>query len=219
MFENKKSGLGNRGVSLVELLVAIAAGAVVMLIIASFIASGTNYFKKQMNTVNLQNELTEASNKVTDALMEASLITVYESAGTLYIVTGDFDSDSSKSKAREIVWDSSTGHLYVFDFWVEQLSGDADSDLEEGYCVSEYVSDLSIGLNEACLTTVTVTDENGNEQTVYDGGVTNPIVFDVSITVSNNKDTKSDSKTTSVRNVISAFSYSYQGTSYFLNES
>ena len=195
MKEIRLRKLNNKGLSLVEVLVALAIASIVATLIMSLVTSGSRFYRKQSNSIDLQNELQETSNKVADALMEAT---------ELYVKTGDF-SGTSKVKPKCIIWvkphDDVNGIVYVMDTDAPLSMDDA----YDGYCMSKYVSDFSFKIDDSCLKL----DDEGN--VVYDALgnkiYEQPIVLNVSIKVSNDNESKQDSKTITLRNRITALNY------------
>lgn len=197
--------LNNKGFSLVEILVALAIASIVATLIMSLITSGTGFYNKQSNSIDLQNELQETSNKVSDALMEATQLEITDDGSILVIKTGDFSDDDSKVKPKCIVWvkpyGDNNGSLYVMDTEVPASFDDA----VEGYCMSKYVEDFSIKIDDSCLKL----DEEGNVQIDALGNkiYSQPVMFNISIKVSNNNEEKHDSKTITLRNKIDKLVY------------
>ncbi len=66
----------NRGVSLVEILVAIAVSAIVMSAIGVLLTQGMHGYVRQTTQAELQNEANIAMNQITDSLMEANGINI-----------------------------------------------------------------------------------------------------------------------------------------------
>lgn len=204
MKEIRLRKLNNKGLSLVEVLVALAIASIVATLIMSLVTSGSRFYRKQSNSIDLQNELQETSNKVADALMEATELYVSEQSGMLVIKTGDF-SGTSKVKPKCIIWvkphDDVSGMVYVMDTDAPLSMDDA----YDGYCMSKYVSDFSLKIDDSCLKL----DDDGN--IVYDALgnkiYEQPIVLNVSIKVSNDNESKQDSKTITLRNRITALDY------------
>lgn len=185
----KKRQLNNKGFSLVELLVAIAITAVISALLATFLSSGMRYFRKQNNSIDVQNELQEASNRITDALMEATSIRIKEQSDSLWIYTGDFSDDTLKVKPRLILWvkpktAGGTGALYIMDYDVSGVTA-----VDQGYCMSKNVKNMTIELDSSC-------------QNVETGKWEQPLMFNVSLELENMEDNRSDSKTTTLRNKI-----------------
>ena len=75
----------NKGMSLVELIIAIAMLAMVMTAIAGLMSSNTLIFKKQKSDVFVQNMAQETYNRVTDDIMQAKTVFVQTESGTKYV--------------------------------------------------------------------------------------------------------------------------------------
>lgn len=200
----------NKGFSLVELLVAIGVSSIVMVVIFAFISSGSNFYKKQSNSIDLQNELQETSNKVSDTLMEATNLIIKKNGNDIYIYTGGeynqiedkvvFDSNA-KVKPKLIYWSSTTGSLYVFDT-LEGIDTSDDAELNKvnrAYCMSEYVSSITIKPNSNC--------EIVNNSITGVTGYSQPLMLDIEIEVSNRGEERHDEKTITLRNPIDTFMY------------
>ena len=209
MKENKKKKLNNKGFSLVELLVAMAVGGIVLVVIGSFVTSGTRFFNKQSNSIDLQNELQVSSNRITDSLMEATSLVIKQDYAAdkkiITIITGDFDNEDLKVKPKYIVWNEADGSLYVAD---QELDISNIDDFTEGYRLSEYVTEMTVKISDNCFEKLD--NDDGTSQIVC----VQPITVEVSLTVSNKKDSKSDTKTTTLRNRLEFLEYN--GTSYVL---
>lgn len=176
--------LNNKGLSLLEVLIAVAITAIVATLLMAFISSGSGYFRKQSNSIDLQNMLQETSNKVTDSLMEATSVRIKEQEGALWIYTGDFSESEPKVRPKLILWVKAAGEVYIMDYDISSV-GEAD----EGYCMAKYVKDFTIGLDPKC--------ENPDTH-IWE----QPLLFNVSISLENKDDVRSDSKTTTLRNKI-----------------
>ena len=67
----------NKGMSIVELIIAIAMLALIMTAIAGIMSSNTLIFKKQKSDVFVQNTAQETYNRLTDAIMQAKEVEIY----------------------------------------------------------------------------------------------------------------------------------------------
>lgn len=185
MFKIRKyRKLNNKGFSLLEVLIAVAITGIVATLLATFITTGTRYFRKQSNSIDLQNMLQETSNKITDSLMEATSVRIKEQGGALWIYTGDFDEVEPKVKPKLILWVKSAGEIYIMDYNISSIA-----DADEGYCMAKYVKDFTIELDAKCQNP----DTHKWEQ---------PLMFNVSISLENGDEAQADSKTTTLRNKI-----------------
>ena len=184
----------NKGLSLVEVLVTLAVSSIVFSVIIVFVSSGTRFFNKQGTSIDLQNELQEVSNVISDTLMEATALYVTEEEGALLIHTGEYqrvngvyEFVNNKNTARLIYWDGES--LYIFE---DPTGTGYPEDELEGFCYSHCVSDIKVSIDSSCQIKVA-----GNK-TAY----SQPLMVKVEITVSANNASRSDSKISSVRNKI-----------------
>lgn len=189
----------NKGASLVEVLVALGVSAIVFVIVGAFITNGTNFFNRQSRTIKLQNELMEVSNKINDNIMQATAIELYHNNTANYgegfkLYTGEVDPETGVfitgtkgSTAKLIQWDGMTNkNLYVLD----DLSLYTDDD-KEPYKVGYMVTNVLISISDECV------DLPSNGEYYKQ-----PLVFEIKITVSDGKSSKSDSKVVRLRNEI-----------------
>ncbi len=196
----------NKGMSLVEVIVSVAVSMIVLFIAATFMTTSTNFFKRQGGSIDLQNELLEASNSVNDALMAASaLYIVNNTSGGLDIYTGEYVIDKSefttgKGSARKIEWLKDKKELYALN--APKLESGDD---KNGYLVSGFVSDIRIQIQDVC-----VSEHNGSK--IY----SQPLILRVEVEVSDGEETRSDSKTLTLRNKIETLVL--DGKTYKINE-
>lgn len=196
MIFKKRKRLNNKGFSLMEVLVALAVSATVITIVGSFITQGSKFYSKTGNSVNLQNELQELSNVVCDSLQEATYLEIQNGTSKMDVYTGSYSVvndikifDPGKgvdiSRSRLIHWDGK--NAYVFDNASLSMISDKD---KKGYCYSNYVSNIKISVSEKCKS------KNAD-------GYTQPLMLDVTITVSNKGTERSETKNITLRNKIS----------------
>lgn len=196
MIFRKRKKLNNKGFSLMEVLVALAVSATVITIVASFITQGSKFYSKTGNSVNLQNELQELSNVVCDSLQEATYLEIQNGTSEMNVYTGSYSVvnninifDPGKgvdvSRSRLIHWDGK--NAYVFDNASLDMISDDD---KIGYCYSKYVSNINISVSDKCKS------KNAD-------GYTQPLMLDVTITVSNKGTERSETKNITLRNKIS----------------
>ena len=177
----------NRGFSLVEILIAFAILAVVSTMIMTFVSTSSGYYRRQSKSLRIQNELQEASNKITDALMEATEIRIDYSNNRICVYTGpdaSYNNPDAKVKPKLIVWEKNTGKLYVYD------NNNPDSG-DEAYCLTQNCQSLSISVLNL--------DESGDTFSA-------PLMIKVDITLAIDEAERSDSKTTTIRNKVTKLS-------------
>ena len=199
---SRKRKKNNRGFSVMEVLVAIAIFGTVTLLIASIVTQGSRFFSKETTNINLQNDLQECSNKVADVLMQANSIewTRYTDRWEVSVT-----SDKLTPNTKVIVWTfprtgEETGSLYIFDN-AAVSNPDDNPDESEGFCLSHAVKRFDLDVDPSCHPTTVQEDGTVVTDNVH---VTQPVILNYSITVSDKKDTKHDSKTITLRNKLTS---------------
>lgn len=185
----------NKGFTLIEVLVALAVSSVVITIVIAFISQGSRFYKTQSNTINLQNELQETSNVITDALQEATYLKIasYNNALSVYtgsykIVAGKKLFINEKGSSRYILRDGSG--IYIYDKADTQYITDKD---KPGYRYSNNIEAITVSINDKCKTKV------GDSKVI-----TQPVMLDVYIKVTHNDTSRFENKTITLRNKISS---------------
>ena len=183
----------NKGFTLTEVLVALAVSSVVITIVIAFISQGSRFYKTQSNTINLQNELQETSNVITDTLQEATYLSITSNSKNLEVYTGSYKIKegkklftSVKGSSRYILRDG-TG-IYVFDKADTQYITDKD---KPGYRYSNNIEAITVSINEKCKTNVADSEV-----------ITQPVMLDVYIKVTHNDTSRFENKTITLRNKI-----------------
>ncbi len=183
----------NKGFTLTEVLVALAVSSVVITIVIAFISQGSRFYKTQSNTINLQNELQETSNVITDTLQEATYLSIISDSKNLKVYTGSYDIKegkklftSDKGSSRYILRDG-TG-IYVFD--KADLNYVTEKD-KPGYRYSDNIEAITISVSDKCKTKV------GESEVI-----TQPVMLDVYIKVTHNDTSRFENKTITLRNKI-----------------
>ena len=190
----------NKGFSLVEILVSLAVSSIVLIVVGVFISTGTNFFNNTSRTIELQNELMEVSNKVNDALMQATYIQIEEGSSVsgegITIYTGELSTDKKSfvtgkgNASKKIEWTGiNDKKLYVMDKPVLDAGMD-----KRPYCYGNMVTNISVSFSEDCYEM----SEDGSYIWFFE----QPLILEVSITVSDSKESRSDSKTVTLRNQV-----------------
>jgi len=225
MSKRKEKELNNKGFSLLEVLVALAITGIVATLVMTLISTSSSMFHKESNTLDIQNQLQETSNKINDVLQEATSLTMTSTvaAGQSVLVIyngtdvvseeestaeGDeetVDASTDKIIPRYIIWfkpSTGTGSIYIInkamypgiDHLDELLTEGSDY---EGYCLTEYVKDMVIEIDDSCYGTA----ESG---AVDESIVNQPLILNISLSLENRDEVKFDSKTVTLRNSIKA---------------
>ena len=185
----------NKGFTLIEVLVALAVSSVVITIVIAFISQGSRFYKTQSNTINLQNELQETSNVITDTLQEATYLKIASGNNALSVYTGSYKIVvgkklfiNEKGSSRYILRDGSG--IYIYDKADTQYITDKD---KPGYRYSNNIEAITVSINDKCKTKV------GNSKVI-----TQPVMLDVYIKVTHNDTSRFENKTITLRNKISS---------------
>lgn len=183
----------NKGFTLIEVLVALAVSSVVITIVIAFISQGSRFYKTQSNTINLQNELQETSNVITDTLQEATYLSITSNSKNLEVYTGSYKIVAGKKlfinekgSSRYILRDGSG--IYIYDKADMQYITDKD---KPGYRYSNNIEAITVSINDKCKTKV------GDSKVI-----TQPVMLDVYIKVTHNDTSRFENKTITLRNKI-----------------
>lgn len=152
----KKRKLNNKGISLVEILVALAIGGIVLSAISILVIQGVTNYRKQSVLAQLQNDANIAMNKISDKIMEAELVEIsfYEDKNaTQYI---------KLSENVYFIYDDESKVLY--------LSKSFRPDDERKSVLCQNVTDFRVRIKESSLVTEDdiVKDINKNIQLCVD---------------------------------------------------
>ena len=183
----------NKGFTLTEVLVALAVSSVVITIVIAFISQGSRFYKTQSNTINLQNELQETSNVITDTLQEATYLSIISNSKNLEVYTGSYEIKEGKKlftsvkvSSRYILRDG-TG-IYVFD---KADTGYITEKDKPGYRYSNNIEEITVNISDKCKTEVADSEV-----------ITQPVMLDVYIKVTHNDTSRFENKTITLRNKI-----------------
>lgn len=177
--------LQNAGLSLVELLVALAVSAIIISAVSVLIIQGTNSYRHQTVTAQLQEDAGIAMNHISDAVMEASCLMVSNS-----------DSDTGSTLTFKIndrntyVYEPEEGILYVRTV-TDGVVGYTDSVL------CEHVSGFRVQITESSVNKKETAP--GNDRIV---SLNDPVQVKVTIKVSSNGIEKTAARVTGVRNAL-----------------
>ncbi len=188
--ENKK------GISLVEIIVAIAITGIIIVMLGSVISSGTVLFNRQNKIVDMTNESQLLSGQLEQSLMEATGITIYHDDANKckYIYTGVINAAGDG-------WENPTGVertliLKENNFYVSNNFVTDASVMNEGNMITSYIKTFDIKIAESSKETVT--GEGGLEEINY----INPIVVEVNYVLEKDDNKKSAALIIKMRNYI-----------------
>ncbi len=196
--------LDNKGMSLMELLIAVAIASVVSLLIVTMMTSSSTMFRRESEVIDVQNDLQVVQNQVRDALMEAKEISIVKSGDSVRIYTGAVDTATNKLTSEG---NTGTECIITYKDDVLYLSNSYMTDIPKGYILSENVTDFDISIAGTPIEyTEEITDSNGNyvgsvDKEYYD----NPISVDVTLKVGTGSNAKNADMTVKLRNKVKNF--------------
>jgi len=177
-----KKRINNKGLSLIELLVAIGISGILLLMIGTIITEGTRHFKEESIKSSLQNDLQIIENNVNKAIMEAPYLDIENVGDEIYIYTGEISNTDNlliKNVGTERVITFKEENIYVTAF------NDADgTKLTKGYSLSGNVSEFLV--------------EVSKKGTIYK----NPLILNIKLTLKNSDITVSSDMKIRLRNKL-----------------
>lgn len=186
--------LNNKGVSLIELLIAIAVGAIVLSALTLLVTQATKGYRVQVATAQIQNEANITLNQMESAVMEAKEITIEnEKAADGTEIAGSNTRYLVLSENVVYIYDNANETLYLAD--------------------SKYTSqsDLDTKASIVCLdvTEFKVKIEKGSFETKDDGTgrqviskTDNPVRLEITVNVEKNSQERTVSRVSGVRNML-----------------
>lgn len=180
---NKK--LGNSGMSLVELLVALAASSMVMVAAMMLLIQGTNSYRAQTTGAQLQEDANITLNHISDSIMEATVVEVSNSESVNGNTQEFYVNDDTKYRL-----DETEGILYITQ--KDTVSG--------SYIDSVLCTNVKKFRVQVISTSVeTKKDDSGKYKVV---GINNPVQLKVTLEVEYNNISRNVSRVTALRNEV-----------------
>lgn len=203
----------NSAFTLVELLVSLAISGIVIVMIALMMTNGTMLFRNERVKIDLQNELQAVDSFVTQTVMEAKTLDINNKSGqldTLYTGVRDVDDalasldGGALTTERIITYDPDNKSLYITKSYIANLT--------KGYLISGYVTEFKVSIDEDCKTYKEVVNPINNTVTYEHDGYSNPIILNVSVTITDGTKNKHKDMVITARNELS--SVTVDGISY-----
>lgn len=195
----------NRGITLIELLIGIAIMGIVSSMISVIMVGGTNFFRNQSATIDLQNDSQLITSSMSAAILEGTDFTLQEKhmdgRTVLYFTTGTAPAEGESSVARQYIWveESPFGdknYLYIYD-------AGAVVDYNKGNCLSELVTYLDISAKAMETSTDASGDTTNAYNTVKEASRVDSIC--VNFTLANSKDEVTQSIEIKPRNTSAGY--------------
>lgn len=185
--------LDNKGLSLIEIMVALAIGGIVLGALMMVLSQSLAGYRKQLVLSQIQNDVNIALNQMSDKIMEADRITIKN--------VGDGKTEYIKLKDdMYYIYDSDAQILYQ-----SKSLSDAQKSL-----LCENVADFKIRLEKSCLDI----DDTLNRVT----GIRDNVQLSVCIQVERQQESRTVERVIKVRNPIEDVFFVSEGTSKSVKE-
>ena len=194
-----KLKINNKGITLVELLIAMVIGAIVISAVIILLNNGINSYSRQTITAQLQNDANITLNQMTDAIMEANCIDIYN------VISGTGDTpkfitkrDTHGNVCYVYSYDSANKNLYVG-------TTIFTTDYSKAAMLCKNVTSFKVQILNSSVKTEEVNDTNEAGDVFITQkiiGINNPIQIKVTLKLSYNGITREVSRVTSLRNEI-----------------
>lgn len=200
-----KVKLNNKGVTLLEVIIAVAIAAVVSTLIVTMIVSSSNMFSRESKVIDGQNEMQVVQNQITDRFREAKEINVVKCGDAVRIYTGEVDLDTNKLvvegsgvKYTDCIITYVDNKLYVTNSYMTTIP--------EGYLLADDVSQFEISIaTDAEAYTQYETDDMNNPYEVTKYYYDNPISVTIKMDIGTGDAKKNADLTVKLRNEIDVY--------------
>ncbi len=95
-WRKQRRKLNNKGLTLIEMVVAIAIIGIFSTVVMTFITSGANFYRKVSITTKLQSDMQTTLESIENAIMDTNVKIIYTSGGTS--IENDIDSTAAVQK-------------------------------------------------------------------------------------------------------------------------
>lgn len=193
--KKRKNKGNNKGLSLIELIIALAVGVIVMSALTILITQGINQYNKLTVMTQLQEDANIALNNVSNAIMEANYVMISNSKTNATFQTG-----SSTVSGKNVIYEHRDGALYV---------GENIADSSTMGLLCKNVKEFKIDVVSTSFKTEAVDDVGVIKHQVK--GINNPVQIKVTLKLEFNGVTREVSRVAAVRNRLSTESMTLQG--------
>lgn len=138
--------LNNKGITLVELIIAIAISFIIFGAAMLFISSAQRGYDTASAEINLQSEAQILMEQMSEWVMEGNKIEIDTDKLVVYRIN---TAATGLTNTKRVIWLGSGGKLYMKKF--NDISLDVNISVDETMenCIGEYVVDFSPGYNAA----------------------------------------------------------------------
>ena len=137
----------NRGVTLMEMVVSVAIIGIFGAVVAGFVTSGANFYRKSADTVQVQSDMQNTMDTVENQIMNASEGIGYTDNGDARVLTTNrrtFVATGSMTPYTDVItWKAAEEKLYYARTSTDSSLAAAESVL------AEHVTDFSVDMSQA----------------------------------------------------------------------
>lgn len=205
-----KQKANNKGITLVELLIAIAIGSIVISAVIILLRQGINSYTKQTISAQLQNDANITLNQMTDAIMEAKCIDIANNTSgtgnTPDFITRPVGSDSANAYS----YDSTGQVLYVG-------MTPALNNYQKLGILCKNVTSFKVQILKSSVKIETQIVDNGGGSTTESRKITdvyNPVQIKVSLKLEYHGVSRDVSRVTAIRNELDLSKFTLQGSPF-----
>lgn len=179
----------NKGISLVELLISLAVGAIVMSALTLLVSQGIKQYNKTTIMTQLQEDADIALNNISDSIMEGNKLDISNSKP-----------ETTFHTQNDVVYMVKNNCLYL---------GDNTANMDTMGILCKNVDEMKIEIVQSSLKTELAEHKGTMQPKVV--GINNPVQIKVTLTLELNGYTRSVSRVTSVRNLLDLDEMTMQG--------
>lgn len=163
--------LDNKGVSLIELILAIAISFIVIAAIISFMSVGTKSYNYAEDEINIQTEGQILMNQISDMIITSNNVKVTGNTVNIYYI------DSSYSKKRkEIIYDNATMKIYLRIINTLSEETTATGELLANHVKSFAITDTGADINKLIKIQLTLENNKKNYTLSSQSNIRNKLV-------------------------------------------
>lgn len=162
----------NHGMTLIELILAMAISVIIIAAIAMFISTGSKSYETSHDEISVQMEAQTILNQIGDLVQEGNNVfyasTLYATGPVLFIY--HTDQDSSTDDNMEIIWFDIGNHcMYLYKIKASEkdakIQDIKNGNVEEDYLLGEYVTNFSADTGIASSKNQFIFDRTGSTST------------------------------------------------------
>lgn len=218
----------NRGISLVELLVALAIGSIAVSAVVVLLSQGVKGYTKQTIATQLQDDANITMNNISDAIMEAKCVDVSNPVSSMVgtpVYNLNFATNSDVGLEKVFIYNPANKVLYVGTAKVDDDGNTDYTEYDNSSILCKNVDSFKVEIIQKSvkLKSHTVGAQTGDQIV----GISNPVQIKISLRLKYNDAVREITRVASVRNdlgnitvagkVVTDYNFYNEITEYFTN--